>query len=96
MNTGGYVYILTNYRKTVLYIGVTSNLYRRIYEHIHETIPGFTKKYKAKHLIYYEAYDSILDAIQREKILKGKTRKKKEELINSINPDWEDWSGLLF
>ncbi len=86
----GYVYILTNKNNTVLYIGVTSNLVKRVYEHRNELVEGFTKKYKCKKLVYYEIFDSIEEAIKREKYLKGKRRRFKEELINTMNPDWED------
>ena len=90
-----FVYILTNKNKTTLYIGVTNNLERRLSEH-HENIGSkFTKKYQVKHLIYYEIFENISDAIKREKQLKGWSRIKKEHLINKINPDWEflekDW-----
>ncbi|MEZ4743357.1 MAG: GIY-YIG nuclease family protein [Bdellovibrionota bacterium] len=88
MKKGGYIYILTNTRHTVLYIGVTSNLEKRLYEHQNNLIPGFTSKYKVHKLIYYEQYERIVDAIIREKQLKGKTRAKKIALIESQNPDW--------
>ena len=65
----GFVYILTNYRHTVLYIGVTSNLNKRMFEHSQGLIPGFTKRYNAKHLIYYEEFNNIEEAIAREKSL---------------------------
>jgi putative endonuclease len=74
----------------VLYIGVTNNLERRIYEHKHKLIPGFTEKYNVSKLIYYEHFDHINDAIRREKQLKKWNRKWKEELINKKNPDWND------
>ncbi len=69
MEKAGYVYILTNSRKTVLYIGVTTDLVRRLYEHSQGLIPDFTKKYNVKHLICYETYNNIEDAITREKPL---------------------------
>jgi len=90
MEKSSYVYIITNKNKTVLYIGVTSNLQRRIYEHKSSCIPGFTKKYKVKYLIYYEEFNSIAQAINREKSLKGKTRLKKEKIIAKLNPDWSE------
>ena len=90
-----YVYILSNYKRTTLYIGVTSNLKRRVFEHLQGDVPGFTKKYKLKYLMYYEVFEDGLDAIYREKQLKGKTRNKKENLINSINPKWRDLSSDL-
>jgi len=88
-----YVYILTNYEKTVLYIGVTNNLERRLSEHKQELIDGFTKKYKCKYLMYYEDYSDVNDAIAREKQLKRWVRTKKENLINKLNPDWKDLSA---
>ena len=90
-----YVYILTNYNNTVLYIGVTSNLIRRISEHKNGTVVGFSKKYRLNKLVYYEIHQKITDALTREKYLKGKNRKYKEELINSINSSWLDLSESL-
>ena len=86
----GYVYILTNKKNGTLYIGVTSNLPKRIWEHKNKCIDSFTKKYNLNKLVYYEAFDDIENAINREKELKGKLRQKKIDLINSINPDWLD------
>lgn len=90
MNTY-YVYILTNKNRTVLYVGVTNNLSRRLSEHInHEDhIGAFTKKYNCYHLIYFEEHDNIENAIEREKKIKGWRREKKEKLINDFNPDWK-------
>ena len=85
-----YVYILTNKSNKVLYIGVTNNLSRRIYEHKNELIPGFTVKYNVNKLVYYETHDNIEDAIQREKNIKKWYRKWKIELVNKLNPNWED------
>lgn len=90
------VYVLTNKNKTVLYIGVTSSLETRIYQHRNETFEGFSKKYKCKYLVYYEQYEDMENAIIREKKLKGWIRAKKEELISSINPEWKDLSLELF
>ncbi len=90
MRKCGYTYILTNSRHTVLYIGVTSCLEKRLYEHRNHLIPGFTSKYKLHKLVYYEHYINIEDAIMREKQLKGKTRAKKESLIDSQNPTWKE------
>ncbi|OFW57069.1 MAG: hypothetical protein A2Y75_02670 [Candidatus Solincola sediminis] len=87
-----YVYIMTNIHNKVLYTGVTNNLERRIREHQEALQKGFTKKYNIKKLVYYEEYDSIEDAIIREKQIKGGSRKKKEALINSCNPGWYDLS----
>ena len=86
-----YVYILTNKTHSALYIGVTSNIERRMNEHSDGKINGFTKKYNLKKLIYCEEYDNPNDAIAREKQLKGWRRSKKEDLINSQNPNWVDY-----
>lgn len=91
-----YIYILTNSTNTVLYIGVTNDLKRRIYEHKNELIDGFTKKYHIHKLIYYEAYSSIKTAIAREKQLKCWMRAKKIKLIETQNPDWIDLSEELW
>jgi len=87
---GGYTYILTNLHNTVLYIGVTSDLEKRLYEHQNNLIPGFTSKYRCHKLVYFECHDRIEDAIFREKQLKGKTRAKKIALIESENPNWNE------
>jgi len=86
-----YVYIMTNKSRT-LYIGVTNDLIRRVYEHKNHLIEGFTKKYQITKLVYYEETNDIQEAISREKQLKGWLRKKKIDLIESINPDWQDLS----
>ena len=85
-----YVYIITNKTKTVLYTGVTNNLSRRIYEHKNKLINGFTKNYNVDTLVYYEPYNDIKFALRREKQIKNLLRRKKEELINSINPNWDE------
>ena len=85
-----YVYILTNKNNNVLYTGVTNNLIRRIYEHKNKLINGFTKKYNVTKLVYFEEYTSIIDAIKREKQIKGGSRSKKILLINKYNNKWED------
>jgi len=90
MSKQGYVYIITNYTNTTLYIGVTSDLSRRIYEHRNKLIEGFSKRYNLYKLVYFEYSESIVAVLEREKYLKGKTRKFKEELINSLNPTWAD------
>ena len=85
-----YVYILTNKTKTVLYIGVTNNLYRRLNEHNEGISPlSFTNRYKCKHLIFYEIFSQPNEAINREKQLKRWSRFKKERLIEQINPNWD-------
>ena len=86
----GYVYILTNKNNTTLYIGVTSNLAKRIYEHKNKFVDGFSKKYNLDKLVYFESTDNIESAIQREKYLKGKSRQFKNKLINNFNPQWKD------
>ena len=86
-----YVYILSNEART-LYIGVTNNLERRLYEHKNKITRGFTKKYNLTKLIYYETYTDIRNAISREKQLKGWLRIKKITLIDEDNPGWDDLS----
>lgn len=86
----GYTYILFNKRNGTLYIGVTSNLVKRVFEHKNKLVDGFTKKYNIDKLAYYEIYDDIEEAIIREKRLKGASRKKKLELIEMNNPEWLD------
>ena len=86
-----YVYILTNKTKTVLYTGVTNNLQRRVQEHRSNLKQNsFTSKYKVYMLVYYETTTDITSAIAREKQIKNLLRKKKEELINQMNPTWAD------
>ena len=84
------VYIMTNAHNTVLYTGVTSNLARRVYEHKNGMGGVFTKKYNVQKLVYYEVGDNVHSAIEREKQIKGGSRKKKVDLINSMNPEWKD------
>ena len=86
----GYVYILFNKRNGTLYTGVTSDLIRRVYEHKNKLNEGFTNKYDVNKLGYYEESDSIISAIEREKQIKGGSRKKKLNLIESMNPEWKD------
>jgi len=90
-----YVYIMTNKANAVLYTGVTNNLRKRVYEHKQKLVHGFTKKYNVVKLVYYETFADCLSAIQREKQIKGGSRRKKEELINSINKEWRDLYGEL-
>ncbi len=85
-----YVYILASKRNGTLYIGVTSNLVKRIYEHKNKLIEGFTKKYNVDKLVYYEETSDINVAIKREKQLKKWNRKWKLELIEKGNPNWND------
>ncbi|WP_316786306.1 GIY-YIG nuclease family protein [Pedobacter frigiditerrae] len=91
MERGGCVYIMTNYNKTVLYIGVTSDLFSRILEHKSAKYPNsFSARYQLKYCVYYESLFTIEEAIGREKQIKKWRREKKDDLINSINPDWKD------
>ncbi|MBU0475521.1 MAG: GIY-YIG nuclease family protein [Bacteroidetes bacterium] len=96
MRKNGYIYIITNKNNTVLYTGVTSNLTKRIYEHKNHLVDGFSKKYNLEKLVYYEIFEDINLAIQREKQIKAGSRKKKEELIKSINEEWNDLANELF
>ncbi len=89
---GGFIYILTTNDHKVLYIGVTNNLWRRLYEHKMGMVEGFTRRYGVHQLVYYEQYNDIEVAIKREKQLKGWKRIKKEWLINTLNPEWKDLS----
>ena len=86
-----YVYIMTNHSRT-LYTGVTNNLERRVYEHKHKLVPGFTQKYNITMLVYYEETPDVHVAIAREKQIKGWLRSMKIALIESLNPNWEDLS----
>ncbi|MFY0653144.1 MAG: GIY-YIG nuclease family protein [Cyclobacteriaceae bacterium] len=91
MEKGGNIYILTNKNKTVLYVGVTSDLPTRIHQHKTKVFKSsFTTRYNVDRLVYYEVFHSIEEAIAREKQLKGGSRKKKEELIDKFNPEWKD------
>jgi putative endonuclease len=85
-----YVYILSNKYNNVIYVGITNDLIRRVYEHKNKLIEGFTEKYNVDKLVYYELFNDPINAITREKQLKGYSRKKKIELINSFNPEWKD------
>jgi len=93
MIKGGAVYILTNQNNTVLYTGFTSNIIKRLYEHRTGVYKmSFTSKYAVIKLVYYKVFLNIEDAIDREKQIKGGSRRKKEDLIISINPNWNDLS----
>lgn len=95
MVKGGFVYIMGSH-KLALYTGVTNNLIRRVYEHKHNLIPGFTAKYKCHKLLYYETFDFIEQAIIREKQIKDLDRADKIHLIKTINPDLKDlYSQIL-
>lgn len=84
------VYIMTNRRHTVLYTGMTNALFNRGWQHKQKMAKGFTQKYNVDKLVYFEEYENVWDAIEREKQIKGWTRKKKEALINTLNPEWRD------
>ena len=90
-----YIYILFNKRNGTLYTGVTSDLKKRIYEHKNKLTEGFTSKYDVDKLGYYEEYNNIKNAIEREKQIKAGNRKKKIALIESMNPCWKDLADLL-
>lgn len=85
-----FVYILTNWNNKLVYVGITNNLERRIYEHKNKVLPGFTKKYNIAKLVYYEVYQNIWDAITREKAIKKWRREKKNNLIEAFNPRWDE------
>ncbi len=90
MNKQYYVYVLTNKSNKVLYVGVTNNLRRRIFEHKNKLVEGFSKKYNLNKLVYYEVTNDVKSAIKREKQLKNWHREWKINLINQYNPGWED------
>ncbi|MGI6434110.1 MAG: GIY-YIG nuclease family protein [Syntrophomonadaceae bacterium] len=90
-----YVYIMTNWNNKVLYIGITNNLGRRVYEHKNKLVNGFTAKYNVNKLVYFDSTSDVKSAISREKQIKGWTRRKKNELIASLNPGWDDLSDDL-
>ena len=91
-----YVYFLTNWNNKVMYVGVTNNLERRIYEHKHKLIKGFTEKYNVNKLVYFEQTHDINAALEREKQIKKWRREKKDNLVFSINPEWKDLSNGWF
>jgi putative endonuclease len=95
MDKSYFVYIITNKNNNVLYTGITNNLIRRIYEHKEKIFKGFSAKYNLNKLVYFECTNDVKEAINREKQIKGGSRKKKLDLINSMNPNWEDlYSGI--
>ncbi len=87
-----FVYILTNINKTVLYVGFTDDIIRRIQEHKNKKYEGFTKFYNVNRLVYFENHDTVEEAMKREKQLKKWNRNWKNNLINKLNPDWKDLS----
>ncbi|EHO41394.1 Excinuclease ABC C subunit domain protein [Caldithrix abyssi DSM 13497] len=87
-----FVYIMTNWNNKVMYVGITNNLMRRVYEHKNKLIDGFTKKYNINKLVYYETFQDVRAAIEREKEIKKWRREKKNKLVNTKNPEWRDLS----
>ena len=90
MDHNYFVYILTNWNNKVMYVGVTNNLERRLYEHKNMLVKGFTQRYRVHKLVYFEHTTDVYAAIQREKQIKGWRRDRKNELVESMNPQWED------
>ena len=90
-----YVYIMTNSRNTVLYVGVTSDLIKRVYEHKAKLADGFTSRYNVVKLVYYEVFEDIENAILREKQIKAGSRQTKVRLIDSTNREWHDLYDAL-
>ena len=87
--------MMTGWNNNVLYIGVTGDLMRRVFEHKSKEIPGFTCRYNLDKLVYYEDYTDIKQAIAREKQLKGWKRQRKNSLVNDFNPEWKDLSATM-
>ncbi len=90
------VYILTNQSRSTLYIGVTSDLVKRVFQHKNHLVEGFTQKYNVEKLVYFEQFEDMENAINREKTLKKWLRKWKNELITQSNPNWVDlWNDII-
>jgi putative endonuclease len=87
-----YVYLLTNWNNKVMYVGVTNNLERRVYEHKNKLVKGFTEKYKVDKLVYFEETSDASAALAREKEIKKWRREKKNKLVMGMNPQWADLS----
>jgi putative endonuclease len=87
-----YVYLLTNWNNKVMYVGVTNNLEKRVFEHKKKLIQGFTEKYNVNKLVYFETTQDITAAIEREKQIKKWRREKKNQLVDLMNPEWKDLS----
>ncbi|MEO5719305.1 MAG: GIY-YIG nuclease family protein [Chthoniobacterales bacterium] len=90
-----YLYMMTNRSRVVLYTGVTNDLERRVWEHQHGSVKGFTERYRLRLLVYHETYHDIRQAIDREKEIKGWRRSKKNTLVETLNPKWNDLSSTL-
>jgi putative endonuclease len=88
-----YVYLLTNWNNKVMYLGVTNNLERRLYEHKNKLVKGFTEEYNVNKLVYFEQTQDVTAAIAREKEIKKWRREKKNQLVNRMNPNWKDLSS---
>ena len=88
-----YVYLLTNWNNKVIYLGVTNNLERRLYEHKNKLVKGFSEKYNVNKLVYFEETQDVTAAIAREKEIKKWRREKKNQLVNRMNPNWKDLSS---
>ena len=88
-----YVYIIVNQHNTVMYVGVTNDLHRRVYEHKAGLVEGFTKRYNINKLVYFESTTDALSAISREKEIKKWRREKKNNLVESVNAEWSDLSS---
>ena len=86
------MYFMANKNNTVIYVGSTTQITKRVFQHKAKAFKGFTAKYNCGKLVYFEQYDTISEAIIRERQIKAGNRKKKEELINTINPQWKDLS----
>jgi len=95
MNKEPAVYIMANKKNGTIYVGVTSDLIARVYQHKNLKTPGFTSRYACKSLVYYEQHEDMMEAIVREKQLKAGSRKKKIALIELMNPDWKDLYDTL-
>ena len=87
-----YIYLLTNWNNKVMYVGITNDLERRIYEHKEKVVKGFTEKYNVTKLVYYEQTSDIVAALNREKEIKKWRREKKDRLVKNTNPQWRDLS----
>ena len=87
-----YVYLLTNWNNKVMYVGVTNNLQRRVFEHKNKLVKGFTEKYKVDKLVYFEETNDVNSALSREKEIKKWRREKKNDLVRRVNPNWNDLS----
>jgi putative endonuclease len=95
MTKAFYVYMMTNRSRVVLYTGITNDLVRRVWEHQNAEVKGFTKIYKVNRLVYYETFEDPLNAISREKEIKGWRRSKKNASVQTLNPTWADLSSVL-